>query len=317
MRSARLGGFVALLTGLACASKSPPPPVIETQAAEIGGRQAEREQPAETTEPRVGKLGQQPAPEPAASAEPGPISDQPQITLLEAGTEPRRVLRHKFKKGARQQLTMHSTTNVSGSPMPLPPFSLDAPLETTITEVNRAGDAKFSFRAGPFKTRAQGGGGLGALLGGLGASQAPERVAGWGWMTPQGVVREQHVTEGMQDGDAPVETGDPFPAEAIGVGARWRVRLVLAEKGKNYRQTSHYELLELGAKSIKTKLSRVQESLAGADQPVAQSSGELDYTFGQIYPTGRLSMMRDVELPIPGAEQLGLKMSSEVTIKKK
>jgi hypothetical protein len=315
MLGARHSWLVGLVVGAAaCAGKSTPPPVIETQAAEIGSREPANEParelaPAKIEEPTLAK----PAEPPTSGAEAG----QPEITLLEPGAEPRKVLRHKFKQGARQKLTMQSTTNISGAAMPLPSFSLDAPIEAKITEVNAAGDAKFSYVAGPFKTKAGGGGGLGSLLGGIGSAGAPEKVAGWGWITPQGVIREQHVTEGMKDGDAPVETGDPFPDDAIGVGARWEVRSILVEKGSRYRQTSSYQLLQLGAKSAKTKVARVQEPLGGAEQPVAESSGELAYTFGQVYPTGRLSMSRDVQVPIPGAEQLGLKMSSEVTIKNK
>jgi hypothetical protein len=312
MRTARLIWFVALwVAGSACASKRPPPPVIETQPANLAGREREpaTDAPIPVTEPI--------ATTPTAVPDMAGGTDQPEITLLNAGAEPRKVVRHTFKKGSRQRQTMHSTTNISGGPMAFPSFSLDAPIEAKITEVNPAGDAKFSYTAGPFKTKAQGGGALGSLLGGVGASAAPEKVAGWGWITRQGVVREQHVTEGMKDGDAPVETGDPFPEQPIGVGARWQVRAVLVEKGDRYRQTSNYELLELGAKSIKTKLSRVQEPVGSAEGAVAESSGELAYTFGQIYPTGRLSMTRDVKVPIPGAEQLGLKMSSQVTIQNK
>jgi hypothetical protein len=129
------------------------------------------------------------------------------------------------------------------------------------------------------------------------------------------VIREQHVTEGAKDGDAPVETGDPFPEDAIGAGARWQVQTVIVEKGTRYRQTSNYELLKLDAKSIKTKVQRLQEPLEGSQDPVAESSGELVYKLGQVYPTGKLSLTRDVQVAVPGASQLGLEMSSEITIK--
>ncbi len=322
MRRARHLVFALWMGAVACASSKPPPPVIETQPADIGpsARKSEPEsepdtasvgEPTNVGEPSAPKLGV--GGQASVTAEAG----QPEITVLDAGKEPRKVLRHTFKKGAHQKLAMHSTTQISGAAMPLPSFALDAPIVAKITEVNAAGDAKFSYTAGPFKTKAQGGGALTSLLGGIGGGSAPEKVAGWGWITPQGVVREQHVTEGMKDGDAPVETGDPFPAEAIGVGARWEVKSVITEKGTKYRQTSSYDLVQLVRGVVKTKVSRVQEPLAGADGPVAESSGELAYKLGQIYPTGRLSMTRAVDVAIPGAEQLGLKMSSEVTIKGK
>jgi hypothetical protein len=312
----RLFWLLAAFVFAACGGSKPPPPVIETQAAEIGPPQPK---PEPETEPEsapteiAGDKGKKPEiPEPPAAA-PG----QPEITVLDAGKDPKKAIRHAFKKGARQKLSMKSNTRISGANLPLPSFVLDAPIEAKIVEVNAGGDAKFSYTAGPFKTKTSGGGALGALLGGMGGDGggAPEKIAGWGWITPQGVVKEQHVTEGMKDGDAPIETGDPFPEEPIGVGARWEVKTILVEKGTKYRQTSTYDLLKLDARSVKTKVSRLQEPLTGSTDPVAESSGELAYKLGQIYPTGRLSMTRDVQVAIPGADELGLKMSSEVTIK--
>lgn len=298
----------------ACGSSKPPPPVIETQAAEIGPRQPP---PEAKSEPDTSSEGVEPVGKPVAGPDvpATPQTNQPQITVLDAGKDPKKEIRHKFKKNARQKLVMQSSTRISGASLPLPSFTLDAPIEAKITEVNAAGEAKFAYTAGPFKTKTSGGGALGSLLGGMGGGGAPEKIVGWGWITAQGVVKEQHVTEGMQDGDAPIETGDPFPAEPVGVGARWEVVTVLVEKGTKYRQTSTYDLLKMDARSVQTKVSRRQEPLAGSEDPVAESSGELAYKLGQVYPTGRLSMSRDVQVAIPGADELGLKMSSEVTIK--
>lgn len=322
MRRARFWGVLGIVAAGCGGRSTPPPPVVETRAADIGPA---REEPAPAPAPVAGPAetgaaepvaGEGGGPKPLGAPDTQAASGQPEISVLDAGKEPRKQLRHKFKKGARQKLSMQSTTRVSGANLPLPSFTLDAPIEAKIVELNAAGEAKFSYTAGPFKTKTAGGGALGSLLGGMGAAgSAPEKVAGWGWITPQGVIKEQHVTEGMQDGDAPIESGDPFPSDAIGVGARWEVRTLLTEKGTTYRQTSSYELLKMDARSVKTKVSRLQEPLAGSGDPVAESSGELVYKLGQVYPTGRLSMSRDVQVAIPGADELGLKMSSEVVIK--
>ncbi len=232
---------------------------------------------------------------------------------MDAGKEPRKRVRHAFKKGSRQKLSMKGTTRIAGGAMAMPSFILDAPIEATIVELNDAGDAKFSYKAGPFKHKTSGGGMLGGMLGGLAGGGAPEKIAGWGWITPQGVIREQQVTEGPQDGEAPVETGDPFPEDPIGVGARWRVETTVVEKGTQYRQTTTYDLVKLAAQTLTTKMERVQEPLGGSTDPVAQSRGELVFKLGQVYPTGKLSMSRAVQVAIPGANKL--QMSSEVTIK--
>lgn len=317
--AAVLSGFLAFAA--ACASKPPPPPVIETQEAELGrprepsGPSADAKAPpgAAVTQP-----GQTPTPQPIAD-----LAGGPDVKLLEAGAAPRRVLSHAFKKGDKQKLRMKAKTKLKGANLPLPTVGLDAPMDCRIVEVNATGEARFEFNAGPFKTSTSGGGGgLGGMLGGaaIGAG-APEKVAGWGWITPRGLVREFHLEEGASQGDAPVERGDPFPKEAVGVGARWEVRSVFEEKGQSVQQTSMYELLKLEPKLVHTKVSRSQVPVGSADASgpgSASSSGELTYRLGEVYPTGHLSMSRALELDLTG---LGggppIMMSSDVTISKR
>jgi hypothetical protein len=151
-----------------------------------------------------------------------------------------------------------------------------------------------------------------------GGGGAPEKIAGWGWMTSRGVMKEFHVEEGATDGDAPVETGDPFPEEAVGVGARWEVKSVVQEKDGPVQQVSVYELLKLDKKTAHTKLSRSQFPVGqDAGAATARSDGELVFRFGDIYPTGRLAMTRNMSLNLPGLEGSAIQLASEVTISKR
>jgi hypothetical protein len=329
MKGSRLGVAVGVFllaahASLGCASKPPPPPVIETQEAELN---QPGEPPPAAPEPAAeppSTAGGADAPVPVGTGpQPvGDISGAPEVTLIDAGVKPRRTLSHKFKKGANQRLIMKSKTRVKGASMPLPTITLSAPMESKIVELNAAGEAKFQFKAGPFKTGMGGGGaGLPGLLGGALGGGAPEKIAGWGWITPQGVVKEFHVEEGASDGDAPVEKGDPFPTEAVGVGARWQVRSVFEEKGVTVQQTSTYVLVKLDKKAVHTKVSRVQSPMGSADPSAAgsaKSSGELVYHFGDVYPTGKLAMSRAMQLDLTG---LGggppLTLASDVTISKR
>lgn len=223
----RRAGLLLLLTialGVGCAAKKPPPPVIETQEAELGGSDSER--------PIAKKA---PVLEPKTTAAPTPVDDDaapkplggtasvgstPVVKLLEPGKAPRKVAKHTFRTGSTQKLMMRSKTRVSGN-LPVPTLTLDGPINVKITEVNGDGAGRFSLDAGPFKqgqSAPKGGGGLsgmlGGLLGGLGGGAAsamgggpPEKIAGWGWVNPQGSVTEFHVTEGAGDDQAPVEVG--------------------------------------------------------------------------------------------------------------
>jgi hypothetical protein len=317
MAPARIG-LALSLAGLcvACASKPPPPPVIETQEAELAPTKP-RPEPSS-----IDSAGPAPTSVDVPGVKPGPTNGtatSPEIELLEPGAEPRRELRHVFKKGSSEKLSIKAKTHVKGASMPLPSMSMNAPMDAQIIELSKTGDARFKFKAGPFKTSMGGGGELGALGGMLG-NGAPEKIAGWGWITPQGVVREFHVEEGGNDGDAPVENGDPFPLEAVGVGARWEVRAMLEEKDGPVSQTSTYELLSVDKKAVHTKVHRVQAPLgSGGDSAPgnATSDGELTFRFADVYPTGSLRMVRALKLDMPGLDGEGMKIDSEVTIGKR
>jgi hypothetical protein len=309
--------LAALLGSTACAASKPPPPVIETQEARVGANHAEPSSP--TTRPVAAPpTAGGPAPTPLPAAE-TPLGSAPQVKLLDAGAAPRRALRHAFAKG-KQLLSMKAKTRVEGANLPLPTIALSAPLEARVIEVTKAGDARFQFQAGPFKTGAGGGGGAAGALGGMlgGGGGAPEKIAGWGWISSRGVMKEFHVEEGATDGDAPVETGDPFPEEAVGVGARWEVESLVQEREGAMRQVSVYQLLRLEKKAVHTKLARTQTPLGDPDGGAkAESSGELTFRFGDVYPTGRLQMTRRMNLALPGLDASGIKLASEVTIAKR
>lgn len=319
----RLAALAACIWLAACGAKQPPPPVIETQEAEVGPKRAKKDVPDEATSPGAApaKASTDPAPAPL-SAGPPPSGSAPQVTLLEAGAAPRRALRHSFAKRT-QKLAMRAKTKVKGANLPLPAILLSAPMEAQIVEIDKAGDARFKFHAGPFSSGTSGGGGggaagaLGGLLGG-GGGGAPEKISGSGWITPRGMIRDFQVEEGASDGDAPVETGDPFPEEAVGVGARWKVTSLVQEKDGPVQQESLYELVKLDKQAAHTKLARTQTPVGNADAgATATSTGELVFRFGDVYPTGKLEMTRKMSLALPGLDTSGIQLSSEVTISKR
>jgi len=307
-----------VLAVAACGPKKPPPPVIETQEAKIAPSPppSVESKPTDTT----AKTGDE-----NDSGDEGGTLGEPNVKLLEPGAEPRKQLRHTFAAGSTQKLNMRARTVVKGANLPLPAINLSAPMQSSIVEVTKSGEAKFKFSAGPFKSGSGGGGGdLGGLLGGLaggsagGGGGAPEKVAGSGVITARGYVKEYHVDEGAKDEEAPVESGDPFPEEAVGAGARWQVKTLLNEKEGQVRQTTTYTLVKVDKKNVFTRISRVQTPVGGgADAPgAATSSGELVFRLGEIYPTGKLEMTRNMKIDVPGLDATTLKLVSEVTIKR-
>lgn len=315
----------------ACAAKKPPPPMIETQAAEVGGQRddADIAQGDVGTPPPQGGSDSPPVPVPAGEG-PKPLETQgptpiaaggaPRVTLLKPGSEPRRIAKHTFRKGAKQSVKFASTSKITGISLPLPNIEMKAPIDIRILEVQKSGDAKFSYSAGPFAvSQGAGGGGLGGMLGGLAGglgNKMPERVVASGWVTPQGIVREFNVEQGGQDGNAPVEVGDAFPNEAIGVGAEWQVDVTLDEKDGPINQTSVYELLSFAGNTVKVKVRRTQQPVGGTSG-AGSSEGTLSFTLGQFYPTGRSTMDKAMKVSIPGMDAASLRMQSEVNVTKR
>ncbi len=327
-RACALGMAVGCV--LACASKKPPPPMIETRAADVGvGRDEPEREPTELAKKPKPAQGSETVPVPAGEA-PKPLETQggpipaagggaPRVTLLKPGAEPRKVAKHAFRKGAKQRLKFASTSKITGVSLPLPDIRMSAPINIRIIQVSKDGDAKFTYSAGPFAV-GQGGGALGGILGGLAGglgSKMPERVVATGWVTPQGIVREFNVEQGGKDGDAPVEVGDAFPKEPIGRGAEWQVDVTLDEKKGPVNQTSRYELLSFAGKTVKVKVRRTQQPVGGSADGAGSSEGTLSFTLGGFYPTGRSSMDKAMNVALPGMGSTPIRMKSTVNVTKR
>lgn len=304
-------GCVTVGLALACAASKPPPPAIETQEADLDApstsakeTQADNAQKGDLTSMDAGA-------KPAVAG-----SSLPTVTLLEAGAEPRKELRHAFVNGARQKLKMDAKTSVAGV-AGIPVILLSGGIDTQIVEL-KSGNARFKLAGGPFKTSTSGGSDMASAMGGLLGGGAPPKFSGWGIVTPRGVVLEFH-SEGLAPGqEAPIETGDPFPEEAVGIGARWEVKQTLREKDGPVEQVSTYTLLKADKKQVHTEIRRVQTPL-NPDAPggTAESSGELTFTLGGVYPTGKLTMTRKLTMDLPGLDAAGIQLSSDVTISKR
>lgn len=321
----RIGSCFCLAIALtACGTKKPPPPVIETQEAQIGPDKedppSETPEVATTAPPATTAVNDGTAPKPLNTAG-GSVGRDAEVTLLDAGKEPRKVAKHAFKTGGKQALMLVSKSRVTGAPVPMPPITMTAPMEIRILEVTGTGDARFSFKAGPFNMGGapSAGGGLGGMLGGMLGGGPPEKVAGKGLVSPQGLITEFKVEEGARDDQTPIEVGDALPAEAIGVGARWQVKVTLDEKDGPVRQTSTYELISFKGNVLEAKVERVQEPEGGDESSPGggRSSGTLKFKLGEVYPTGSMSMTKAFKLDLPGLSGSAMKMTSDVDIKRK
>lgn len=176
-----------------------------------------------------------------------------EVQLLEAGSAPRETLRYSFQTGRSERVSM--TTDMSmgvslgGQQMPLTDVpAIQLVLALKVASVDAAGTARLEFEvvsASAGESTAEGAAQIGEAL------SAVQGLKGWYAMDSRG-----RITGGALDSSGAANAaqlmGDfqesmqqlsaPFPAEAVGQGARWRVQQNTDTGGMKISQTAQYSL---------------------------------------------------------------------------
>jgi hypothetical protein len=193
------------------------------------------------------------------------------VELLEAGSAPRRALRLALAPGVRQALTFRAETSVvtPGGVRSLPAMSV-AILATQSAGKNPT-DTDVTFRFDDFKLSAPEGA---VPPGALARAQAIlERVK---MIEGRYVVTDRGVPNGSRlnlDGAAPemravaqpvadmLDTATvAFPAEPVGLGARWRQRVPRRVQGIELVDVTTYELVEDTGQTLTIRKTGVQSA---------------------------------------------------------
>jgi Family of unknown function (DUF6263) len=287
--------------------------------------------------------GSQPVSRPPAAA--GAV----QVRLLEAGAEPRQVLRLHPKAGDKQTVTMSVATDMTmtmgamQTPMKMP--AMNTALEVAVQSVSPAGDITYQVVMGettmPAETDAlpQMVDALKAALGGVKGQSGSFTVSS------RGINRQSALnmpTEANpQAGQAIDRLKDTLahltpvlPEEPVGVGARWAVRMLLKSQGMTINQTTTYQVVSLDRNQLALKTTLTQNApRQKIESPAApgmkldlvkmtgQGSGQLVADLGQIVPrenNGDLQTDMTMGVNMGNQQQtLGLKMNIKVGIQAK
>jgi len=203
----------------------------------------------------------------AQSADEGPREDDLRLTLVEPGAAPRRELRYRYPIGKAEpiEIAMKMTiTIVNGEAAPgaAAPPTTKAELPTIKTQiridplgVSPAGDLKYEFHV--VKTSVDGDvpippelrEKLEAELGRMNGT------GGWALVSPRGLVKRSvyeiprdappEVAQTMESlRQAMQQLATPFPAEAVGVGARWETVSSVKTQLVKMTQTTRYQIAE-------------------------------------------------------------------------
>lgn len=212
---------------------------------------------------------QPPAPKPETVA-----STVPTVTLLDAGQEPRRVLRYRPAVGATQTVTLTLNTDrevdVNGKPTPVRKSpELRLALDVRVVEVTEHGEVRYEavFRA-PEAVATEG-------MAETDRRATQESLAGMGGtkiralLTERAVLKESEVEVPDQASPQVRQTLKsldqyfaqwvvPVPEEAVGIGARWEVHSEPSMMGRPAKNVETYTVLsvEEGVVHLRTEMKQ-------------------------------------------------------------
>ncbi|HIK29467.1 MAG: DUF6263 family protein [Oscillatoriaceae bacterium SKW80] len=201
---------------------------------------------------------------------------QPKIELLQAGAEPRRVLRFQPAVNARQTTTMKMKMNIEMAidNQPLPQMTLPTTvttIETTVTRVDANGDIHYQFHypnidvindeSAPPESLQIMRYSIKNMLAGLrgeGIIDSRGYNKGAKIIPPEGSKMPKELLEGISNYIGQISF--PLPDEPIGIGAQWSVSDELNVNGINVNQIAKYELMNLENNAATLKVNIQQQA---------------------------------------------------------
>jgi hypothetical protein len=268
------------------------------------------------------------------------------VKLLEAGSEPRQVLRLHPKAEEKQTLTMTlkmamamKVGGMENPPMKLPTMVMT--MEATVKNVSPEGDIAYEMVLTDTSIGDEPGvlpqvaetikSSLGNIKGLSGKGVISDRGVNKGMeMTvPSGADPQVQQAMGqMRDSFANLAT--PLPEEGVGVGAKWEAKMPIKSQGMSIDQTTTYELVSLKDDNLATKINinqtappqKVQSPSMGAMKldllkMSGTGTGEVSLGLGQLLPlAGTMVLHSDLAMGVgTGAQQQTMDMKMDIDLR--
>ncbi len=250
----------------AAADKAPAAEKVEAKsgaatAADKGDKAEAHSKKAVNTAALTGKKA-------AAAAASGPT-----VTLVDAGSDPKRALRLKPKAGDTQAasmvMNMDMKMGMGGQKMPMKLPGMKMNMSVKVDSVNKAGDATYGFKLDSVDVVARDGVDPGVVtamkqgINGLVGMAGKATVTSRGYATagelqmPAGAnpQMKQMVDSFKQSMD---QMSIPLPEEPVGVGAKWKVVQAIDQNGMKIAQTATFEVVKIDGDKVDTKFSLAQ-----------------------------------------------------------
>ena len=261
-----------------------------------------------------------------------------QVKLLEAGAEPRQVLRLQPKAGDKQSVstTLKMEIEAMGNPMKLP--TMKSPMDVTITSVAPNGDITYEIVTGEITATDDSdatspvGAAFKDALGGTAGMKSTATMSNRGlgksdFKAPTGAnAQTRQVVE--QLGDALEMAVVQLPEEAVGPGAKWEAKKSMKNQGISLNQTTTFELVSVEGSVLKIKSKQVQtapnQKIESPQAPgmkldlskfSGKGSADITLDLGKIIPTSaKTDSQSEVEMSmnLGGQKQaMAMKMSMQ------
>jgi len=252
--------------------------------------------------------------EPTAPAAEPTTSNEPVVELIDAGRSPRRALRLSPDAGQTQTLTMNMgiSMEMSMSGMDMP--SQDLPttvmtIKTKVKEIKPNGDIVLAFEITDTDLKDTDPANAMVVQSMRDSLESIEGLTGTSTTTTRGITRDGTVDlpdsadDTMKASFNQVEDnfsriGVPFPAEEVGVGAKWTVTTIVEANGLKLKQIADCELVSVKGKTVKIK-STIRQSAPHqlVDAPGIPAGAEVHLTSFAGKGTSVFTMMLDEMLP--------------------
>ncbi len=270
------------------------------------------------------------SPTSSGTAGTAPASSGSQIKVLETGAEPRKVLRLHPQTGDKQKLAINikmtmdmQMGEVQSQSMKLPAMTL--PMDLTVQSVSPEGEITYEMVLGE-ATVGEEPGTLPqvaeAMKSALGNSKG---LSGTGKMSNRGLSRSmdlklpanadpqtQKTMEQMKDSFSQV--GVRLPEEAIGLGAKWEVRMPVQSQGMNLDQTTTYELVAVEGERCTAKTTITQRAANQKIESPAMPGLKVDLTKMVGQGTGDVVFDLTKLAPVDGKSDLHTEMNMGLNI---
>jgi len=260
------------------------------------------------------------APEARAEPQSAASTSAAQVKLLEAGAEPRKVLRLHPSPGDKQTLRLTlkmaletKVGEMQSQAMKLPAMTMN--MDTTIKEVSDKGDITYELVMGETTLAEDPAGNaqiaelVKAALGGI------KGMSGTGMVSSRGLAKgmefkvpsnadaqTRQVMDQMKDSFSSIAA--PLPEEAVGPGARWEAKLPIRSQGMTIEQVITCQLVSVEGERVATKSTFTQNAANQKIESPAMPGLKVDLIKMTGSGTGEATLDLGKLLPVAGTTDL-------------